>query len=63
MIKFGMRSMLVRYHGNHYAYKGAVKGKMMVDEDIALAIGAYESAFCADIVVSFVFEMMEISFL
>eukprot|EP00957_Ditylum_brightwellii_P042588 3224585-Ditylum_brightwellii.AAC.1 len=35
----------------------------MVEEDIALAISAYKSAFCTDIVTSYVFEMMEISFL
>eukprot|EP00957_Ditylum_brightwellii_P044292 3361025-Ditylum_brightwellii.AAC.1 len=35
----------------------------MADEDIVLAIDTYESAFCADIVASYVFEMTEISFL
>eukprot|EP00957_Ditylum_brightwellii_P193890 14765427-Ditylum_brightwellii.AAC.1 len=35
----------------------------MAAEDIALAIGAYESAFCADIVASYVFEMAETCFL
>eukprot|EP00957_Ditylum_brightwellii_P013052 985581-Ditylum_brightwellii.AAC.1 len=36
---------------------------MMVDEDIALTVGTYDSVFCADIVASYVSEMMEISFL
>eukprot|EP00957_Ditylum_brightwellii_P066496 5048458-Ditylum_brightwellii.AAC.1 len=36
---------------------------MMVAEDIALAICAYESAFCADIVASYVFKMTETCFL
>eukprot|EP00957_Ditylum_brightwellii_P209119 15360431-Ditylum_brightwellii.AAC.1 len=50
MIKFGIRSTLIQYHGKYYACKGAAKGKMVEDEDIALAIGSYKSAFCADIV-------------
>eukprot|EP00957_Ditylum_brightwellii_P096518 7350436-Ditylum_brightwellii.AAC.2 len=35
----------------------------MVAEDIVLAIGAYESAFCANIVASYVFKMTETCFL
>eukprot|EP00957_Ditylum_brightwellii_P140358 10694438-Ditylum_brightwellii.AAC.1 len=35
----------------------------MAEENIALAIGAYKSAFCADIVASYIFEMTEMSFL
>eukprot|EP00957_Ditylum_brightwellii_P087751 6682123-Ditylum_brightwellii.AAC.1 len=35
----------------------------MEDEDVALAISAYESAFCANIVAHYAFEMTEISFL
>eukprot|EP00957_Ditylum_brightwellii_P043513 3298708-Ditylum_brightwellii.AAC.1 len=35
----------------------------MADEDIALAIGTYKSAFCANIVASYTFEMTEISFM
>eukprot|EP00957_Ditylum_brightwellii_P034829 2639349-Ditylum_brightwellii.AAC.1 len=60
LIKFGMRNMLVQYHGKYYAYKGTAKGQVMGDEDIALAIGAYEATFCADVVASYVFEMMEV---
>eukprot|EP00957_Ditylum_brightwellii_P073141 5559411-Ditylum_brightwellii.AAC.1 len=58
-----MHSMLVQYHGKYYVYKGVADGKMMADEDIALAISTYESVFCADIVASYVFKMTEISFL
>eukprot|EP00957_Ditylum_brightwellii_P132141 10074671-Ditylum_brightwellii.AAC.1 len=36
MIKFGMQSMLIQYHGRYYAYKGAAKGKMMTEKDITL---------------------------
>eukprot|EP00957_Ditylum_brightwellii_P179747 13692892-Ditylum_brightwellii.AAC.1 len=63
MIKFGKHSTLIMYHGKYYAYKGAAKGMAMEDEDITLAIGAYESALCTDIVASYVFEMAQVSFL
>eukprot|EP00957_Ditylum_brightwellii_P058107 4406470-Ditylum_brightwellii.AAC.1 len=63
MIKFGMCSTLIQYHGKYYAYRGAVKGKTMEHEDIVLAIGVYESVFCTDIVAPYVFMMTEISFL
>eukprot|EP00957_Ditylum_brightwellii_P130093 9922314-Ditylum_brightwellii.AAC.1 len=35
----------------------------MAAEDIALAISAYESAFCADIVASYIFKVIETCFL
>eukprot|EP00957_Ditylum_brightwellii_P103340 7875639-Ditylum_brightwellii.AAC.1 len=35
----------------------------MAAEDIVLLVGAYKSAFCADIMTFYVFEMAEISFL
>ena len=35
----------------------------MAAEDIVLVIGAYESAFCTDIVASYIFEMTETCFL
>eukprot|EP00957_Ditylum_brightwellii_P059195 4492538-Ditylum_brightwellii.AAC.1 len=54
--------MLVQYHGKYYAYKGATKGKLMGDEDVALAIGAYEAAFCTDVVTAYVFEITEVMF-
>eukprot|EP00957_Ditylum_brightwellii_P173391 13201509-Ditylum_brightwellii.AAC.1 len=63
LIKFGMRNTLVQYHSKYYAYKGAAKGQVMGDEDVALAIGAYEAAFCADVVASYVFEMTEVMFM
>eukprot|EP00957_Ditylum_brightwellii_P210832 15365451-Ditylum_brightwellii.AAC.2 len=53
------KSMLIQYYGQYYAYKGVAKGKTMAAEDIVLAIGAYESAFCADIVSSYIFKMTE----
>eukprot|EP00957_Ditylum_brightwellii_P176163 13413854-Ditylum_brightwellii.AAC.1 len=55
--------MLVQYHGKYYAYKGAAKGQVMGDEDVALAIGAYEAVFCANVVASYVFEMTEVMFM
>eukprot|EP00957_Ditylum_brightwellii_P017899 1348296-Ditylum_brightwellii.AAC.1 len=63
LIKFGMRNTLVQYHGKYYAYKGATKGQVMGDKDVALAKGVYEAAFCADVVASYVFEMTEVMFL
>eukprot|EP00957_Ditylum_brightwellii_P125396 9557515-Ditylum_brightwellii.AAC.1 len=53
---FGMRNMLVQYHG-------VAKGQAMGDKDVALAIGAYEAAFCTDVVASYVFEMTEVMFM
>eukprot|EP00957_Ditylum_brightwellii_P200112 15255361-Ditylum_brightwellii.AAC.1 len=35
----------------------------MGDEDVALAIEAYEAAFCANVVASYVFEMVEVMFM
>eukprot|EP00957_Ditylum_brightwellii_P037389 2829725-Ditylum_brightwellii.AAC.1 len=56
IVQFGMKSTLIQFRGHYYVYKGAVKGKELSDEDVALAIGAYESAFLADIVASYIFE-------
>eukprot|EP00957_Ditylum_brightwellii_P004440 336873-Ditylum_brightwellii.AAC.1 len=55
--------MLIQYHGKYYVYKGVAKAKMTAGEDIALAISTYESLSCADIMVSYLLEMAEISFL
>eukprot|EP00957_Ditylum_brightwellii_P006096 461211-Ditylum_brightwellii.AAC.2 len=55
--------MLMQYHGKYYAYKGATKGEVMEDEDVALAIGAFESAFSANVVASYIFEMKELAML
>eukprot|EP00957_Ditylum_brightwellii_P067473 5121492-Ditylum_brightwellii.AAC.1 len=56
IVQFGMKSTLIQFRGRYYVYKGAAKGKELSDEDVALAIGAYESAFLANIVASYVFE-------
>eukprot|EP00957_Ditylum_brightwellii_P194965 14853941-Ditylum_brightwellii.AAC.1 len=50
IVQFGMKSTLIQVKGRYFIYQGAAKGKEISDEDIALAIGAYESAFLADIV-------------
>eukprot|EP00957_Ditylum_brightwellii_P180071 13717254-Ditylum_brightwellii.AAC.1 len=63
LIKFGMRSTLVQYHGKYYAYKSAAKCQVMGDEDVALAISAYEATFCANVIASYVFEMTEVMFM
>eukprot|EP00957_Ditylum_brightwellii_P160702 12234819-Ditylum_brightwellii.AAC.1 len=54
-----MKSMLIQFKGCYFVYQGGAKGKEISNKDIALAIGAYESAFLADIVASYVFEEME----
>eukprot|EP00957_Ditylum_brightwellii_P059550 4521804-Ditylum_brightwellii.AAC.1 len=59
IVQFGMKSTLVQFRGCYYVYQGAAKGKELSDKDIALAIGAYESAFLADIVASYIFKETE----
>eukprot|EP00957_Ditylum_brightwellii_P193602 14742985-Ditylum_brightwellii.AAC.1 len=54
-----MKSTLIQFKGRYFVYKGAAKGKEISEENIPLAIGAYESAFLADIVASYVFKETE----
>eukprot|EP00957_Ditylum_brightwellii_P102201 7790715-Ditylum_brightwellii.AAC.1 len=54
-----MKSTLIQLRGQSFVYKGAAKDKELSDEDAALAIRAYELAFLADIVASYVFEETE----
>ena len=56
IVQFGMKSTLIQFKGKYYVYKGAAKGKELSEEDVALAIGAYEATFLADIVASYVFK-------
>ena len=46
LIRFGMSSTLVYFDGDYYEYHGGEK------EEQGLAVGGYESAFLADLVVS-----------
>eukprot|EP00957_Ditylum_brightwellii_P211137 15365799-Ditylum_brightwellii.AAC.1 len=59
IVQFGMKSTLIQFRGQCCVYQGASKGKELSDKDVALAIGAYELAFLANIVASYVFEEME----
>eukprot|EP00957_Ditylum_brightwellii_P064407 4888358-Ditylum_brightwellii.AAC.1 len=59
MVPIRMKSMLIQFKGHYYVYKGATKGREISEEDIALAIGAYELAFLANIVASYVFKETE----
>eukprot|EP00957_Ditylum_brightwellii_P159044 12104804-Ditylum_brightwellii.AAC.1 len=59
IVQFGMISTLIQFRGKHYVYKEALKDAELLDEDVALAIGAYESTFLANIVASYVFEEAE----
>eukprot|EP00957_Ditylum_brightwellii_P072843 5536095-Ditylum_brightwellii.AAC.1 len=51
--------MLVNFWDNYYIYQGAAKGKDLMEEDTALAIGGYESAFLVDLIASYNFETTE----
>eukprot|EP00957_Ditylum_brightwellii_P168325 12813387-Ditylum_brightwellii.AAC.1 len=59
IVQFGMKSTLIQFKGRYFIYQGATKGKEISEEDVALAIRAYESAFLAVIVASYVFEETE----
>ena len=52
MVKFGMSSVYMSFRDRYYFYTGAGE-----KEDVALAIGGHESAFFADLVVSYLFEV------
>eukprot|EP00957_Ditylum_brightwellii_P164101 12494864-Ditylum_brightwellii.AAC.1 len=59
IVQFEMKSTLIQFKGCYFVFQGATKAKEISDEDIVLAIGAYESAFLADIVASYVFKETE----
>eukprot|EP00957_Ditylum_brightwellii_P141984 10817064-Ditylum_brightwellii.AAC.1 len=59
IVQFGMKSTLIQFRGRYFVYQGAAKEKELSDEDVALAIRAYKSAFLANIVASYVFEETE----
>eukprot|EP00957_Ditylum_brightwellii_P063512 4820868-Ditylum_brightwellii.AAC.1 len=59
IVQFGMKSTLIQFIGQYFIYQGAAKGKDLSDKDVALAIGAYKSAFLANIVASYIFEEMD----
>eukprot|EP00957_Ditylum_brightwellii_P072387 5501645-Ditylum_brightwellii.AAC.1 len=59
IVQFGMKSTLIQFKGRYFIYQRATKGKEILEEDVTLAIGAYESAFLAGIVASYVFEETE----
>eukprot|EP00957_Ditylum_brightwellii_P088761 6759449-Ditylum_brightwellii.AAC.1 len=59
IVQFGMKSTLIQFRGRYFVYKGAAKDEDLLDKDVTLAIGAYESALLADIVASYVFEERE----
>eukprot|EP00957_Ditylum_brightwellii_P065478 4966998-Ditylum_brightwellii.AAC.1 len=57
MAQFGMKNKLLSYQDKYFIYKGAAKGTDLTVKDVTLAIGGYESAFLADLVASYLFEM------
>eukprot|EP00957_Ditylum_brightwellii_P057457 4356342-Ditylum_brightwellii.AAC.1 len=59
IVQFGMKSTLIQFRGQYFVYQGAAKGKELSDEDVVLAIGAYELAFLAYIMAFYMFEETE----
>eukprot|EP00957_Ditylum_brightwellii_P122423 9334819-Ditylum_brightwellii.AAC.1 len=57
--QFGIKSTLIQFRGKCYIYNRAAKDREVSEEDVALAIDAYESFFLANIVASFVLEKTE----
>eukprot|EP00957_Ditylum_brightwellii_P045235 3429058-Ditylum_brightwellii.AAC.1 len=56
MVQFGMKNTLVSFQDKYFVYKGAAKGAHLTNEDIALAIGGYKSAFLVVLVALYLFE-------
>eukprot|EP00957_Ditylum_brightwellii_P044136 3349128-Ditylum_brightwellii.AAC.1 len=59
IVQFGMKSTLIQLRSKYFVYNGAAKDKNLSNEDVALAIRAYKSAFLANIVAPYVFEETE----
>eukprot|EP00957_Ditylum_brightwellii_P048116 3652282-Ditylum_brightwellii.AAC.1 len=55
--------MLVSYRDKYFNYKSAAKGDDLTIKDVMLAIRSYESAFLADLVASYLFEMTDKKFI
>eukprot|EP00957_Ditylum_brightwellii_P089963 6851219-Ditylum_brightwellii.AAC.1 len=62
IVKFGMKSALIRFRDKYYKYNGLEGKDNVCDKDIRLDIGGYKSAFLANIVVSYLFEMTNAHF-
>ena len=54
MLKFGMSNNYLNFRDEFFSYEGT--GGI---NDVALAIGGHESAFLADLVISYVFDLLE----
>eukprot|EP00957_Ditylum_brightwellii_P135366 10321924-Ditylum_brightwellii.AAC.1 len=58
-----MKSTLVIFKDTYYNHKGVAQDNEEIDvDDFALSISAHEATFCADLSVSYLFEMHEIDF-
>eukprot|EP00957_Ditylum_brightwellii_P102953 7846204-Ditylum_brightwellii.AAC.1 len=57
-IQFGMKNTLVGFQDKYFNYKGTTKRDDLTVKDVALAIVGYISAFLADLVASYLLEMM-----
>eukprot|EP00957_Ditylum_brightwellii_P210586 15365143-Ditylum_brightwellii.AAC.2 len=63
MVQFGMKNTLVSYRNKYFIYKGTAKGDDLTVEDVALAIRGYKLAFLANLVASYLFEMIGAKFI
>eukprot|EP00957_Ditylum_brightwellii_P169363 12890705-Ditylum_brightwellii.AAC.1 len=61
MIAFRMKTTLVRFHNEHYNYKGVVENgtRGRSEDGNGLVIGAFKAAFCVDTGTTFVYEIRE----
>eukprot|EP00957_Ditylum_brightwellii_P189254 14404921-Ditylum_brightwellii.AAC.1 len=58
LVKFGMKSTLIRFRDRYYQHKGAA-GASADNEDIGLAIGGYKLVFFADLIASYLLKKTE----
>eukprot|EP00957_Ditylum_brightwellii_P144140 10981983-Ditylum_brightwellii.AAC.1 len=61
MIAFRIKTTLIRYRDEYFIYKGVVgeNGSNGDEDEKKIAIGGYESAFCADVGATYVYKMNE----
>eukprot|EP00957_Ditylum_brightwellii_P054139 4100745-Ditylum_brightwellii.AAC.1 len=61
MIAFGMKVTLIRYQDEYFNYKGVMEESEIDgnEDENGLVIRGYESAFCADVGATYIYEMNE----
>eukprot|EP00957_Ditylum_brightwellii_P012897 974590-Ditylum_brightwellii.AAC.1 len=64
LVKFGIKSILLKFWDKLYMYRGAAEGEEnLTNENAGLTLRAFGLAFLADIVVLYNFKMTELLFL